>query len=37
MENFLRAANAVRNNLRTKYHDGEFDDPANHDPKKEDK
>ena len=33
MENFLRTANAVRDALNNKYHDGEFDDPANHDPK----
>lgn len=35
MENFLRVANTVRNNLITKYHDGEFVDPALFDPKKE--
>ena len=35
MANFLRVANTVRNNLRTKYHDGEFDDPANHDAREE--
>merc|ERR1712086_962735 len=28
MENFLRVANTVRTNLKTKYHDGEFVDPA---------
>ena len=33
MSNFLRVANTVRDNLNAKYHDGEFDDPANHDPK----
>ena len=33
MENFLRVANTVRTNLSTKYHDGEFIDPANTDPK----
>jgi hypothetical protein len=33
MENFLRVANTVRTNLRTKYHDGEFIDPADTDPK----
>ena len=33
MANFLRVANTVRSNLNTKYHDGEFDDPANTDPK----
>jgi len=32
MTNFLRVANSVRSNLNTKYHNGEFDDPANHDP-----
>ena len=36
MANFLRVANTVRGNLNTKYHDGEFDDPGNHDPKQED-
>ena len=35
MENFLRVANTVHTNLITKYHDGEFDDPANTDPKVE--
>ena len=33
MSNFLRVANTVRDNLNAKYHDGEFDDPSNHDPK----
>ena len=33
LANFLRVANTVRKNFSTKYHDGEFDDPANHDPK----
>jgi hypothetical protein len=33
MENFLRVANTVRTNLLTKYHDGEFVDPALYDPK----
>ena len=37
MANFLRVANTVKDNLNTKYHDGEFDDPALHDPKKEKK
>ena len=32
MANFLRTASGVRSNLNTKYHNGEFDDPANHDP-----
>merc|ERR1711898_22041 len=35
MANFLRVANTVKNNFATKYHDGEFDDPGNHDPKAE--
>lgn len=35
MENFLRVANTVRTNLLTKYHDGEFSDPALVDPKVE--
>ena len=35
MANFLRVANTVRQNLSTKYHDGEFDDPGSHDPKAE--
>ena len=33
MENFLRVANTVKQNLATKYHDGEFTDPATYDPK----
>jgi hypothetical protein len=33
MENFLRVANTVKTNLATKYHDGEFIDPAGFDPK----
>jgi len=36
MSNFLRVANTVRSNLNAKYHDGEFDDPGNHDPKNDD-
>merc|ERR1719503_273951 len=32
---FPRVANTVRSNFNTKYHDGEFDDPAAHDPKVE--
>ena len=36
MSNYLRVANTVRSNLNAKYHDGEFDDPGNHDPKNED-
>ena len=35
MENFLRVANTVRRNFNEKYHDGEFDDPGNHDPRAE--
>lgn len=35
MDNFLRVARSVRSNLNAKYHDGEFDDPANHDPREE--
>jgi hypothetical protein len=35
MQNFLRVANTVRKNFNTKYHDGEFDDPGNHDPREE--
>ena len=35
MENFLRVANTVHTNLKTKYHDGEFIDPADPDPKAE--
>jgi hypothetical protein len=35
MANFLRVANTIRDNLNTKYHDGEFDDPGHHDPKLE--
>jgi len=36
MSNFLRVAGTVKKNLNDKYHDGEFDDPAAHDPKNED-
>ena len=32
MTNFLRVANSVRSNFNAKYHDGEFNDPANTDP-----
>jgi hypothetical protein len=35
MQNFLRVANTVRRNFNQKYHDGEFDDPGNHDPREE--
>lgn len=35
MDNFLRVARTVRDNFNTKYHDGEFDDPARHDPRDE--
>ena len=34
-QNFLRVANTVRRNFNVKYHDGEFDDPGNHDPREE--
>ena len=33
MARFLKVANQVRGNLNSKYQDGEFDDPGNHDPK----
>ena len=33
MSNFLRVANSVRTNINDKYHNGEFDDPGNTDPK----
>lgn len=36
-QNFLRVAQTVRSGLLTKYHDGEFTDPALYDPKKEEK
>ena len=35
MANFLRVANTVRNNLNTRYHDGEFADPALTDPRED--
>ena len=35
LDNFVRVANTVRTNFNSKYHDGEFDDPAAHDPKVE--
>ena len=35
MQNFLRVATTVKTNLATKYHDGEFVDPADLDPKVE--
>jgi len=35
MKNFLRVANTVRKNFLQKYHDGEFDDPGNHDLREE--
>jgi len=34
MANFLRVAGTVKKNLSTKYHDGEFSDPAAYDCKK---
>lgn len=33
MANFLRVARTVRANLNAKYHDGEFSDPGNTDPR----
>ena len=33
MANFLRTANAVRTALNDKYHDGEFADPGNYNPR----
>ena len=35
MANFLRVARTVRDNFNAKYHDGEFDDPGNHDARAE--
>ena len=35
MQNFIRVGQTVLNNFREKYHDGEFDAPANHDPRQE--
>ena len=32
MANVLRVAQSVRANFNARYHDGEFDDPGNHDP-----
>jgi hypothetical protein len=32
-ENFLRVAKQVQSNLNTKFHNGEFNDPKNTDPK----
>jgi len=32
MANFIRVAKTVKDNFNDKYHDGEFDDPAKHDP-----
>jgi hypothetical protein len=34
--NFIKVGKTVVANLANKYHDGEFDDPANFDPKKKD-
>lgn len=31
-DNFVRVAKAAQDEFNTKYHDGEFDDPINHDP-----
>lgn len=36
LSNFLRVANTVKKNFGDKYHDGEWDDPASHDPKNQD-
>ena len=33
--NFLRIAKAAQSDLNTKYHNGEFSDPANYDPLEE--
>jgi len=35
MDNFLRVARTVKDNFNAKYHDGEFDSPAKHDPREE--
>lgn len=35
MQNFVRVGRTVLQNFRDKYHDGEFDAPANHDPRQE--
>ena len=35
MANFLRVARTVRDNFKAKYHDGEFDDPGDHDARAE--
>ena len=36
-DNFIRTAKTVVANFGEKYHDGGYDDPANHDPRKEKK
>mgnify|MGYP007020038529 CR=1 FL=1 len=36
-ENFIRTGKTVVDNFLNKYHDGEYDNPANHDPRKEKK
>ena len=36
-QNFIRTAKTVVANFNTKYHDGEYDDPANHNLRKEKK
>ena len=33
--NFIRAGQAVKQNLKERYHDGEFDCPCDHDPREE--
>jgi len=35
MKNFARVGRTVLANFRAKYHDGEFDAPADHDPRQE--
>jgi hypothetical protein len=35
VENFIRVCKTVNGNFVAKFHDGEFDDPASHDPRKE--
>lgn len=37
LERFIRVATSVKANFAEKYHDGEYDDPANTDPKEEKK
>ena len=35
VDNLIRVGKTVLANFRNKYHDGEFDAPANHDPREE--